>query len=35
MICPGDRDVAITANEQGKGKAVYIGCMLTTRVSAR
>ena len=25
---PGDRNVAITANEQGKGKAVYIGCML-------
>lgn len=25
---PGDRNVAITANEHGNGKAVYIGCML-------
>ena len=25
---PGDRDVAITVNEHGKGKAIYIGCMM-------
>lgn len=25
---PGDRNVAITTNDHGKGKAVYIGCMM-------